>query len=177
MSVYWLKFGSGNPTMTTGLSPTFVFFGTHTGVTIAPPGITQPISNFGFYQFSYVPTLAIAFTVDGVTTSLGSDRFISGSLDPSDDVTSTLSGMGVTLVAIGNSTAVQNLFIGSTSSSFGSTSVDPTDAMGYLKRILENLEGNALFTKSTGIWQLSARDNTILAIKTITDSALTVTKA
>jgi hypothetical protein len=100
--------------------------------------------------------------------------------------------LGATVVAIGNTSiaigttiysylsGVSSPFllgIGSTASSFGSTTVDPVDLFGYMKRIQENLEGNNTFIKNTGVLSVYSRgSSTLLATKTVTNSATTVIK-
>lgn len=102
---------------------------------------------------------------------------------------------GVTIVAIGNSlSALSATFaafgsslgllttidtkIGSTASSFGSTSTDPGTLFGHLKRNQEFNEGNAAFNKSTGVWDVYSRgSSTLLAEKTLTNTATTANKS
>lgn len=157
MKDYWLAFSSGNPANYTGLSPTFTYFVNAAGQTLAPPAITEPLAGSGLYHFSYFATLSIAFVVDGFTTSLtASDRYIRGVLDPLNNVDSVL---------------------GTTNSSFGSTSTDPGQAMGYLKRIMELLEGNQTFTKASGAYLMYSRgSSTLLRSKTVDNAAAEVTK-
>lgn len=208
---YWLKFGTGNPADTAGLSPTFIQFRSWTGGTVSPPGITQPIATCGLYRFEYTPSFPIVFVADGATTGLSSaNRYLTGSLDPLDlvderlaEVGSTLLGTGSTLAAIGltqipslgaslTALGVTNGFnivnigttiasfdlsvLGTTASSFGSTSVDPGTVMGYLKRLQELQEGDASFNKTTGVWSIQTRGGTLLQEKTVTNGANTVTK-
>lgn len=66
--------------------------------------------------------------------------------------------------------------IGSTTSSFGSTSVDPGSVFGFLRRLQELQEGDANFNKSTGVWQIETRGGTLLREKTLANSATAVTK-
>lgn len=67
--------------------------------------------------------------------------------------------------------------IGSTASSFGSTSSDPVDIFGYLKRIHENFEGNQTFIKTSGALSVYSRgSSTLLTTKTIANSVSTVIK-
>jgi hypothetical protein len=66
--------------------------------------------------------------------------------------------------------------IGSTLSSFGTTSVDPGDLFGYLKRAQEFREGDQTFNKVTGAWDISTRGGTLLIQKTLTQSSSSVTK-
>lgn len=183
--VYWLKFGQGSPADTSGLSPTFTVFRSHTGGVVSPPGITQVIASYGLYQFEYTPSFPIVFVADGATTGLtNANRYLTGSLDPLDlvnerlaEVGSTLIGIGSTLSGIGNTvSSFDTSVLGTTASSFGSTSVDPGSVMGYLKRLQENLEGDSNFNKTTGVWQIMTRGGTLLQEKTVTNAANAVTK-
>ena len=171
---YWLKFGSGHPTLTTGLAPTLVQFNNYLGAAITAPGITQPIAGYGLYQFQYGPTISIAFTADGFTTSLaGSDRYLVGSLDPVDAVDETIAG--IASGATNSFLAYQA--IGTTASSFGTTSTDPGTLYGYLKRLQENLEGNQTFTKATGTLDIYSRgSSTLLIEKALSNSTTAATK-
>lgn len=92
---------------------------------------------------------------------------------------------GTTLVAIGNSLAVLGTSlsiiipaIGSTASSFGDASTDPSTLFGYLKRIQENLEGDSQYVKVSGIWSIFDRAaSATLVVKTITNNATMVVKS
>ncbi len=89
----------------------------------------------------------------------------------------SLSIMGNSLSVLGNTLSGFAIVLGSTASSYGSTNVDPTDVMGYLKRARELNEGNQMYTKATGILDLYVRGGvTLLIEKTISDSAATTTK-
>jgi hypothetical protein len=96
----------------------------------------------------------------------------------------TMIGQGVTIVSIGNtllgiggSFGAIALAIGSTASSIGSTGVDPVDLYGFLKRAQEIAEGNQIYTKATGLFDLYNRGgSTLLREKTITDSSVNTTK-
>lgn len=157
MRDYWLRFGSGNPADNSGLSPTFTTFIAGDGSTIAPPGITEPVSGTGLYLFQYHPTQTIAFTVDGATLGLtDSDRYIVGSIDPFD---------------------LLNDQVGSTASVFGDNLTDPTTVFGFLKRCQEFLEGNSTYTKASGELTYSSRGaSETLAVKTISDDSTSTTK-
>lgn len=149
---YFLSFGSGNPTAYAGFSPTFLVFKDADGNAVAgKPGITEIPSSTGLYYFNFTPTLPIAFVVDGGASLISAIRYIVGNLDPLQMVDQVL---------------------GSTASSFGSTSADPSTVMGYVKRNQEWNEGNSTFGKSSGVWNVSSRgSSTLLAQKTVTDSA------
>ena len=68
--------------------------------------------------------------------------------------------------------------VGVQGDSFGSTLADPTTLTGYMKRVQELLEGDALFTKSTGVWTISSRgSSTLLRSKTLTNTTTSSTKA
>lgn len=105
---YWLKFGSGDPASSAGLAPTFIHFIKFDGTTLTPPGITQPITGVGLYQFTYTPSFSIGFTVDGATTGLSSsNRYIFGTLDPNDRLDEIIGEQGSTLSAIGTTLVAQ----------------------------------------------------------------------
>jgi len=197
MKYYGVRFGSGDPRTYTGLAPTFLYFvNMATNATIAPPTITEMFANSGIYTFSYGTTTPMAFLIDAATTSPGSNgRYINGQLDPSDrsdEYAATIIAIGTTGIAIGTTNvalsttilaAVNGLtgfigtVIGTTISSFGTSSVDPSDLFGYLKRIQENLEGNSNFAKTTGVFTILSRGSSYtLASKTITNSVSLVTK-
>lgn len=97
----------------------------------------------------------------------------------------TAVAIGISGIALGNTilsymaglSSPVLIAIGSTSSSFGSTSSDPVDLFGYLKRLLENFEGNETFIKSTGALSIYTRgSSTLLAVKTIANSVSAVIK-
>lgn len=158
MKNYLVIFGSGNPTAVTGLTPTFLVFKTTPGGTNAtPPGITEIPTSTGLYYFTYGPTNSISFVIDGGSSlSSSAVRFIPGLLDPIDAVDES---------------------IGTTESSFGSTSTDPTTLYGYLKRAQEVSEGDASFDKSTSIWSVSSRgSSTLLFTKELDNTSSGVDK-
>lgn len=163
MKTYWLALGdsSENPSDYSGLSPTFITFINASGGTATPPGITEAISGSGVYSFEYGPTLGIFFTVDwGATTSISAFRYTTGNLDPIQAVDQRVGGI------------LDN------NDSIGSTSVDPTTVIGFLKRNLEWLEGNAVYTKSSGNWAVSSRgSSTLLREKTLSDDSSTSEKS
>lgn len=164
---YFAVFGPGNPATNSGLTPTFITFISSTGAAGTPPAISEPGSK-GIYKFSYdASATLISFVMDGFTTGLATpDRYISGVLDPYDTFGVTLNAIGVTLNAIG-----------SPSDSIGTPSVDPTTLFGFLRRAQEFGEGNATYIKASGILNLSSRQNTLIASKTIIDTNTQTTKA
>lgn len=197
--VYWLKFGSGDPRTYTGLAPTFLQFFDSTGQTLAPPSIAEikfgGATASGAYGFSYnigiTSVNSIYFLAYSATTStVGSDAYVTGVLDPIlalDGITTTLNALSSSQLAIGNtilalstSLAISNAFIGTTASTFGTSSVDPSTVFGYLKRIQELLEGDNVFTASSGVWQMFNRASngttTLLRTKTVSNPGSSVTK-
>lgn len=154
---YWFSFGNTDGTSFTGLTPSFTLFQLETGTTTTPPGITERIAGTGAYQFSFAgSTLSTFFRIDGGAALAATDRYIRGVLDPIQTVDQK---------------------IGTTTDSFGSTSVDPTTLFGYAKRNQEIQEGNEVFNKSTGDFQILSRgSSTLLADKTVTNSSTQVTK-
>lgn len=175
---YYLTFGTGDPRNWTGLAPTFLIFKKYDGTAVTAPGITEPIAGSGIYQFTVAPSFSIAFLAYGNTTSLPSaSAYVPGNLDPVDANDDALAAMGSTLVAIGNTSGDFSTRIGTTASSFGSTSVDPGNIFGYLKRLQELYEGNQSYVKSTGLWSLYSRgSSTLLSTKSLSNDANGVTK-
>lgn len=197
---YGLYFGSTTLSATSGLAPTFIhFIRMDTGGTLTPPGITQVVAGVGAYKFSYTPSFPIYFQVDGATTGLGANRFITGTLgnvDQIDDIVAQtgatmqaigatiLQGqvnLGSTLVAIGNTsiTGIAGLItsVGSTASLIGTDVVNPGTLYGYLKRAQEIGEGDSTYVKASGVLTMTDRTGaTTLAVKTLADSGSEVTK-
>lgn len=89
----------------------------------------------------------------------------------------TLTGIGNTVSGIGISFSAFASLVGDNSSSFGSTSIDPTTIFGFLKRGQEVQEGNQVYTKATGLYDMYSRgSSTLLREKTISDSSSQTTK-
>lgn len=154
---YYLKFGTGDPANYTGLFPTFTIFSAGGLTAITAPGVTELPTGSGLYQFMYGPTLSIAFKADGGSGLASGDRYIVGVLDPIQAVDEK---------------------IGTTSDSIGSTATDPGTLLGYSRRNLEFLEGNATFTKATGTWDIYSRgSSTLLREKALTNNTTAATKA
>lgn len=148
--IYYLKFGSGDPAPYTGLFPTFTIFSAQGLTAMSAPGITEMPSGTGLYQFQYYATQAIIFKADGGSNLSAGDRYISGTLDPIQAVDQQL---------------------GFSTDSFGTTGTDPTTIWGMTKRFLEQWEGDKVFTKATGIWQMFNRGSTtLLRTKTMTNT-------
>ncbi len=150
MKTYYVVFASGDPRSTVGLSPTFLIFNTY-GTGVTPPGITGVIGATGIYAFQYGTTTPIAFLLDGATTGLASNRYISGSIDPadrSDEYGTTLVAIGTTLNALGTT----GVALGTTNVALGVTSV----ALGITAVAL----GNTLLTYGL---TTAALGNTLIA--------------
>lgn len=171
---YVLRFGTNPPGDYVGLSPTFTsFVSILAGTSLAPPGITSlaPAGATGLYYFTYAPSLAISFIVDGGSTLSNQERYITGILDPIQAVNEqcdAIIAQGATLTTI----------VGNTASSYGSTNVDPSTVFGMLKRLEEWNEGDATFNKSSGQWEIFSRGaSTLLRVKTLENSTTTVEKS
>ena len=97
---------------------------------------------------------------------------------------STVIGIGTTLVGLGNTLSGLGFtagalagLIGDTTSSFGSTSIDPTTVFGFLKRAQEMTEGNMTYAKNTGVLDFYNRgSSTLLREKTIAETTTQTTK-
>lgn len=154
---YWLKFGTGSAATNTGLSPTFTVFSLGGSASIAAPAILEAPAGSGLYKFTYSPTtVPVVFEADGGAALANADRYIDGSLDPMQNMNESVTDF---------------------SNSFGSTSVDPTTILGYLKRVQEYLEGTQTFNKNTGIWDISSRGaSTLLVEKTLSNSTTQATR-
>lgn len=181
MKTYILRFGFGDPRTYTGLAPTMLIFADNAGATIAPPAITEALAGSGIYKFDYGTTVPISFLADAATTSPGPQgRYVVGSLDPADradEYGTTLVALSTTILAGNASLTVAIAGLGSTASSFGTSVADPVDLFGYMKRVLENLEGNQTFTKPSGSLAIYSRgSSTLLTTKTIANSVSLVTK-
>lgn len=184
---YILQFGN---TLYSGLTPTFtVFKVVPGGGATTPPGVTEIPSSSGLYYFTYEPAAAIAFNIDGGSALSSITRYIAGALDPVQAVDERITELGTSLTALSSSLSILGAslvqpilnILGTTNSSFGTTLVDPSTVIGYLRRLQEFDEGNSIFTKTSGTWAIFARGNatgasTGLVQKTITDSGSVITK-
>lgn len=111
-------------------------------------------------------TTAVALGTTGV--ALGTSNIALGT---------TNVAIGTTILAMNTTIIVTVVGIGSTTSSYGTESSDPVDLFGYMKRILENLEGDETFTKASGALSIYSRgSSTLLAAKTVANNASLVTK-
>lgn len=156
MKTYWLTFGANDPRTykDLGSSVTIVQFGNAVGTTGAPPGITQLYPGWYKFEYNVGVTNSVAFLVDGGATLPSDVRWIRGVLDPLDNL---------------------NFQVGSTLSSYGTTAF-PSDLFGFAMRQSQWLEGNQVFTKSTGAWSVYDKGaSTLLGLKTITNNTSGVT--
>lgn len=202
---YWFAFGA-QPSAAAGLAPTFITFINSSGATQAPPTISEPLAASGLYKVSYTPTQTISFVLDGATTGLAAgNRYIFGVFDPQDTMGVTLVAQGATLVGFGNTAVAIGLSnialgttnvaigttltaigtslafglngLGDTASSFGTAATDPGTVFGYLKRVVEFLEGDQTYTKATGNLTFYSRDGAVTLInKVVSDSVNQTTK-
>lgn len=102
-------------------------------------------------------------------TSIGNTQFAYGAT-----LTAQMLNMGATLSTLGGTLTG---LLGTSASSIGSTSIDPTTVFGFLMRAQELAEGNQTYTKSTGVLDLYSRgSSTLLREKTIADSSTSTTK-
>lgn len=162
MKTYWITPGdsSVNPATYTGLTPTMIIFVNNGGSNVTAPGITESPAGSGVYRFTYGPTIGMFLTVDWGVVLPSSYRYTKGSLDPIQAVDERVGG------------------ILANNDSIGSTSVDPSSVIGFLKRLQEFNEGNAVFLKATGLWDVYSRgSSTLLAEKTLTNTVTSATKS
>lgn len=94
----------------------------------------------------------------------------------------TALGFGMSTYAIASSLSfgVSQILevLGTTASSIGTTSTNPGDIFGEVKRIHEFLEGNAGFDKTTGLWSVYSRgSSTLLVVKTLTNTVSSANKS
>lgn len=161
MKTYWLVVGdSSNPPSTySGLSPTMMLFADAAGGTAVGPSIVESPAGSGLYRFAYGPTLGMAFTVDWGLTVPSGFRYTTGGLDPIQAVDERVGGI------------LDN------NDSFGTTVIDPSTVIGFLKRLQELLEGNAQYIKESGTWNISSRgSSTLLRTKTLSNDTTQATK-
>lgn len=186
MKIYTLQFGSGDPRLLTGLVPVFDFFqDLVTGATLSGPAISETYVGSGIYKFSWGTTNPISFLADAATTSPGTaGRYIAGQLDPADradEYGNTLVALGISNLALGNTilsfASVQGA-IGTTASSSGDISTNPSTLFGYMIRISELIQGQQVFTKVSGQLNMFDRTGTTLFVtRTVTNSSSLVIKA
>lgn len=144
-----------DPRVNTSVSPTFIlFYEALTGQTLTPPGITQTLVGSGFFSFEYGATYGITtpvnFLIDGGAGLGTSERYVQGSLS-----------------------AIQTLdtSLGDISASYGSTTTDPPNMYGLVKRLQEFMEGDKTYTKATGVWTIYDRGGTLaIQVKTLSNN-------
>ncbi len=168
-------------TTTVALGTTTVALGTTTiafGVTLQSywTGAGSTLAALGTTGVA-LGTTAIAYGVSNI--ALGTSNVALGTTILAGLVNqgSTLVAIGNTMIALATSLTIDTTLIGSTASSFGTNSADPVDLFGYMKRILENLEGNQSFTKISGALSIYSRGSSqLLTNKTVTNSSSMVIK-
>lgn len=156
---FYFYFGTGNPSAFTGLSPTFTVFSQNGTTGLQAPGITETVVGSGIYGFNYGTTASIAWVIDGGATLTNSAiRYLVGALDPV---------MGV------------DQSIGFATDSFGTTITDPTTLYGQANRNQEFNEGNKIFLKSSGLWDIYSRgaSGTLLREKQLTNTVTSATSS
>ena len=161
MKNYWISPSDSSTPLSayTGLTPTFTLFADAAGGTATPPGITEIISGTGVYTFTYAPTLAIFGQVDWGVSVPTSVRYTRVVLDPIQAVDERVGG------TLNNNDSI------------GTTVTDPTTVIGWLKRAQEFMEGNAVFTKATGVWTIYDRGGTnVIQVKSLANNATQATK-
>ncbi len=126
--------------------------------------------------------VALGITAVGFGTSnyaWGNSNFALGTTAVALGITGVAIGTTITgLIGVGTTNTAEILVrIGTTASAFGSTSVDPGDLFGFLKRAQEFREGDQAFSKTSGQWDISTRGGTLLISKTLQNSSTTVTKS
>lgn len=126
--------------------------------------------------------VAIGTTLTAIGTSLvaqGNTLFAIGTSGVAQGViNSTLIGqLGLSVAAFSSSLGALSAFIGDTTSVYGSNLADPVTLFGYGKRVVEFLEGNQTFNKTTGAWSIYSRSYaTLLITKSLVNNAAGVTR-
>lgn len=153
--------GYGNTSI--ALGTTSVAIGTtHLGQGVSLLALGSTILGYGFTNFGYGST-NYGYGVS-LYAGLGNQGI-------------TVIGIGNTLLALGFSSGALEALIGDTTSSYGSTSSDPSTVFGFLKRSQEFWEGNQVYIKASGILDFYSRGSTtLLREKTIADTSSQTTK-
>lgn len=154
--IFWFRFGSGDPRLYTGLTPTFLLFVANTGTTAAPPSIVEMFPGSGFYGSTYAVggTQSFAFLLDG-GSSVSEGRYLSGSFDPIINTDQEL---------------------GFSTDSYGTTAM-PSTVSGKANRSIQLFQADATFNKTTGTWNNYANGtSTLLISKVLVNSTTQVTK-
>jgi hypothetical protein len=177
----------------------FVLDGATSGLVTADRyifGVFDPADQFAPTLSAMNATLgAMGNTLAGIgvtlvaqgSTIVGMGSTITGMGNTLGGVGVTLTAQGATIVAIGNTLAGLGIsmggflaLVGDTTSTFGSTSSDPTTIFGFLKRAQECWEGDQVYTKASGILQFFSRgsgSSTLLRQKTVSDTTTNTTKS
>ena len=131
------------------------------------------LTAIGFSNLVYGSSLTaqgVSLTAQGVSLAAQSVSLMAQGV--------SMIAQGVTITYIGQSGGLFSLIGSPTASSFGSTSIDPTDMFGFLKRAQEMAEGNQIYTKATGVLDFYNRgSSTLLREKTISDTSANTTKS
>lgn len=161
MKTYWLTPGDSsiNPVTYSGLSPTMMIF-VSGGTNAIPPGITESPTASGVYSFTYGPTVGMFFTVDWGVGLPSGFRYTKGSLDPIQAVDERVGGI------------LDN------NDSYGDATTQPVTVIGFLKRLQQLQEGDAIYVKSTGLWSIySLGASTLLRVKSLSNNTSTSNKS
>lgn len=124
--ISWPSTSTGDPRGNFGLTPTFLIFNNN-GTPVTPPAISAVSGATGIYAFAWGTTTPIAFLIDGFTTSLGAQRYITNSIDPADSINETgasIIAQGNTLIALGTTNValgISNIALGTTNVALGTS--------------------------------------------------------
>jgi len=168
VKTFGVVFTTDDPSAESGLVPVFDKFKTISGTSVAVPTISE-LGSDGLYYFTatLLANELIYFVMDGATTGLGGNRYVSGMLDPADAIDVQTTNFSSTMTAV----------LGATTSAIGDDSTAPADMWGYLMRLREWLEGDGEYNKATGAWtQKNIAGTTTLSTKTLADGATIVSK-
>ena len=158
----------GTTTVAIGLSN--IALGT-TGVAIGLSNIALGTTGVAI-GLSNIALGTTSVAIGSTNISLGSTNVALGTTNVAigTSLTAAVSGLGASFTWLDTE-------IGSTASSFGDSSTDPATVFGYLRRVVQFLEGNQTYTKSTGGLVFASRGSSyVLASKTVADSTTQTTK-
>lgn len=150
-----------------------------TGVALGTTGVALGITNVALGTTNIA--LGLTSIALGLTSiALGTTGVALGTTAVALGTTNV--ALGTTAVAIGVTIESMitglSLSIGSTASSFGTSSADPTDLFGYMKRIAELIQGQEQFVKGTGVLTMLDRTGgTTFVARTVSNNASLVIKA
>jgi hypothetical protein len=156
-----------------------------TGVAIGTTAVALGTSNVALGTTSVAlgtTNVALSTTIVAIGTTnfaLGTTAVALGTSAVSSGITAV--ALGNTILALSTSNFAGNssllALIGDTSSSFGTEAVDPTTLFGYLKRMQEFNEGDQSFNKTSGVWTIQARNTSLIATRTLSNSSSEVTRS